>query len=91
VKKPQCLEKRGARLGVKNIYGFEFLVEIIEDYGDRCDGFLFAKGRERAGGKDFSVLLTCLCSCLCQQSTIRVFALGDTGCSLWCSSFVASA
>jgi hypothetical protein len=25
-----------------------------------ADGFLFAKGRERAGGKDFSVWLTCL-------------------------------
>ena len=44
MKKPQCLEKRGARPGVKNIYGFEFLVEVIEDYGDRCDGFLFAEG-----------------------------------------------
>jgi len=30
VKKPQCLEKRGARLGVKNIYGFECLVEFVD-------------------------------------------------------------
>lgn len=30
MKKPQCLEKRGARLGVKNIYGFEFLVEFVD-------------------------------------------------------------
>jgi len=30
VKKPQCLEKRGSRLGVKNIYGFEFLVEFVD-------------------------------------------------------------
>ncbi len=22
---------------------------FVDDYGDRCDGFLFAKGRERAG------------------------------------------
>ena len=26
--KPQSLEKRGARLGVKNIYGFEFLMGV---------------------------------------------------------------
>ena len=30
MKKPQCLEKRGARLGVKNIYGFECLVEFVD-------------------------------------------------------------
>jgi hypothetical protein len=30
VKKPQCLEKRAARVGVKNIYGFEFLVEFVD-------------------------------------------------------------
>ena len=30
MKKPQCLEKRAARLGVKNINGFEFLVEFVD-------------------------------------------------------------
>ena len=30
MKKPQCLEKRAARVGVKNIYGFEFLVEFVD-------------------------------------------------------------
>jgi hypothetical protein len=30
VKKPQSLEKRRARLGVKNIYGFEFLMGVWE-------------------------------------------------------------
>jgi hypothetical protein len=30
VKKPQCLEKRAARVGVKNIYGFECLVEFVD-------------------------------------------------------------
>jgi len=30
VKKPQCLEKQGARVGVKNIYGFECLVEFVD-------------------------------------------------------------
>jgi len=30
VKKPQCLEKQGARVGVKNIYRFECLVEFVD-------------------------------------------------------------
>ena len=30
MKKPQCLEKQGARVGVKNIYGFECLVEFVD-------------------------------------------------------------
>ena len=30
MKKPRCLEKRAARVGVKNIYGFEFLVEFVD-------------------------------------------------------------
>ena len=30
MKKPQWLEKRAARVGVKNIYGFECLVEFVD-------------------------------------------------------------
>jgi len=30
VKKPQCLENGAARVGVKNIYGFECLVEFVD-------------------------------------------------------------
>ncbi len=30
MKKPQCLEKRAGRVGVKNIYGFACLVEFVD-------------------------------------------------------------
>lgn len=90
MKKPRCLEKRAARVGVKNIYGFEFLVEFVDlsmITGIVAMAFYLQRVVSELEEKDFSVWLTSLWPCLCQQSSIWVFAFGDT----CCSSLVASA